>query len=645
MVRGIGQRLRGRPDPEREQALVRFGVGAVAGVYLVRTALADGVIDTPERATLWCIGVFFAGAVAIFASILAWPGPSPARRLAGILLDVGATTAALTLNGELAAPVFPVYLWITFGNGFRYGWPYLAFSSALGVVGFLFAAEASDFAEKSPHILLGLLVGLIILPLYVAFLLGKLTDALARARAGDEAKSRFLANMSHEIRTPLHGIIGIVDVLLDSPLSPAQRRHALLVHRSAAWLLEILDSVLDFSRLRTGAAAPAAEDFDLPAALEEVVDFHREAAGTRGPAIELRVGAGVPRAVRGDRVRILQVLHNLLRNAVKFTPAGRIVVAVERAGTGPGNPTLRFSVADTGIGIPAEARQRVFEPFSQADESTSRSHGGTGLGLAISRELLRALDGEIELESEPGRGTTVRFTVSLAPADEAALPAPAPAEEGAGGGGAPAWSRRPRILVAEDNAVNRELAGIVLAQLGCDAVFAADGREALEAATTQEFDLVLMDCQMPGMDGYEAARAIRQVRPAERLPIVAVTAYTAREHRDRCQDAGMDDFLGKPFRRGDVLAVLTRWLQPSPPSAAARPAPGPEPPAAVPGAHAARPERAAIHELNNVLTGLLGYADLLHAAVSEDPRLRDYAARIVASCERAGALVEELRQR
>ena len=643
MPASIAGRLRNRPDSEHEQAIIRFCVGGLAAAYLVVSAVEDGLITPGERGTFWLAAAFFAGAIAIFAWIVARPGVSVPRRLVGMALDLGATTAVLALNGDMAGPVFPVYLWVSFGNGFRFGRRYLAASAVLSLLGFLLAVAISDFGGTHPRLLSGLVVGLVVLPLYVSFLLRKLTDALAAARAADEAKSRFLASMSHEIRTPLHGILGIVDALLDSPLGAEQRRYALLVHRSAAWLLEILDAVLDLSRLRSGGVTPVAGDFDLAHALEAVVEFHREAAGPAGPRVELRVAPGVPGTLRGDRVLILQVLRNLLRNAVQFTPAGRIELSVAPTGDPGEPPLLRFAVNDTGIGIPAEARDRVFEAFSPAEEGTIRAHGGTGLGLAISREIVRVLGGRIGLDSEPGRGTSVWFTVPLVVGDAAAaLRARDAAAEASATPPVP-WRGRPRVLVVEDNLVNRELAGILLARFGCDAVFAENGKEAVAAVEAGPFDLVLMDCQMPVLDGYAATRAIRERHPAEELPIVALTAYTTREHRERCREAGMDDFLAKPFDKRALFGVLTRWLSPGGRPAPSRFAPAADDVIGTAPPRPARPERAALHELANVLTGLLGYADLLRIKAG-DERLKTYADRIIASGDRAREIVEELRE-
>jgi PAS domain S-box-containing protein len=373
------------------------------------------------------------------------------------------------------------------------------------------------------------------------------------AEQADQAKGRFLANMSHEIRTPMAGVLGLVDLLLKTDLSPTQRGYGDLIQTSAGSLLRLIDDVLDFSKIEAGRLSLERVPFDLHATLREIVELLRFRASARRTELDLILNPGVPEWVWGDPGRLRQVLTNLVGNAVKFTEGGRVEVEVERLADG----RLRFRVSDTGIGIPQEVRGRLFTLFSQADSSTSRRFGGTGLGLAISQRIVEQMSGEIGYESTPDVGSVFWF---ILPCEPTTPPASTPALP-AGEATTRPDGRQYRILVAEDNAINQLVITHELAVLGYDVVAVNNGLEALEALEANAFDLVLMDCQMPELDGYEASRRIR-ASPGEvsRIPIVALTAHALREDLERCLDAGMNDTITKPFREDILRQKLDRWL-------------------------------------------------------------------------------------
>ncbi len=382
----------------------------------------------------------------------------------------------------------------------------------------------------------------------------ELREALDRAESANQAKSAFVASISHELRTPMHGVLGTADLLLRGELAPEVRARIRTIRSSAEALLAIINDVLDLSKLEAGRMEMHFAPTNLRAMLAESLALVESRAMQRGLVLRADVAAEVPEWFLGDGGRLKQVLMNLLGNAVKFTVEGEIRF---RAWLPQGGgDRLRFEVTDSGPGIPLEAQQRIFVPFEQADGSVSRSHGGTGLGLAISRMMVEAMDGWIKVDSEPGRGATFVFEIS-APAC-AAPPSSDKEEPAASEGGYPG-----RVLVVEDHPVNQTLVEAMLDQLGCRCELAEDGRAAVTATQQTHYDLILMDCQMPEMDGYSATRAIRK-REAEgqsRAIIVAMTAGAMQSDREAAQSAGMDDFLAKPFTVKDLRQVLDRWLR------------------------------------------------------------------------------------
>ncbi len=392
------------------------------------------------------------------------------------------------------------------------------------------------------------------------------------AEKANEAKSRFLATMSHEVRTPLNGILGLAELLEGSTLDPTQRRQLQLLRKSGDNLREIVDDILDFSRIEADRLPIASTGFGPRRIAEEAFETWRERARQAGLAMRLEASLELPDHVLGDPLRLRQILDNFIGNALKFTARGGIELRVEADGRGPfgpGSPVrLRFSVRDTGIGISPEATERIFEPFTQADQSWSRPFGGSGLGLAICRSLVTRMGGMIGVDSTPGLGSTFWISLPLRVAEPAPAPSPdvdatlADALLSSPPDGAAA---RPtgRVLMVEDNAVNRTVCGAMLERLGLDFDEAVDGVEALAKAVDGHYDLVLMDCQMPQLDGYAATRELRARgivgRDGRPLPIIALTANAFAEDRERARAAGMDDFLSKPVTLEQLRVAVARW--------------------------------------------------------------------------------------
>ncbi len=405
--RAIVRRVRSRPDTELQQALIRIVIGLAFAFYFTDK---DILASYPEHASgvVFLMWTFVTWAVALSFFTLTSKEISPVRRYLGMLSDTLITTYLMAVTGEAGAALIFVYLWVTLGNGFRYGIRYLVACGALSVAGFGLVIAISPFWKIHTGIAIGMLIMLVLIPSYTVFLLNQLYRAIEQAKGANAAKSMFLANMSHELRTPLNGVIGIADLLRETPLNKEQQELTQLIHASALTLHRLIENVLDISRIEAGKLTCVNEDYDLHYLINSLVMMLEPQANRKGLLLAAHIAPRTPFFLHGDVQHLRQVLINLIGNAIKFTEHGRVDVYV-RPFAELGRTWLHFEVTDTGIGIPSEMQRQIFESFTQADASITRRYGGTGLGTSISKQLVEMMGGRIGLNSLPGEGTTFWF--------------------------------------------------------------------------------------------------------------------------------------------------------------------------------------------------------------------------------------------
>jgi two-component system sensor histidine kinase RpfC len=563
------------PEQEFRQTKVRVYIVAAILVYLLWYVFHDGKVEQWELEVLAVTTSFLAFSVALVVLVLATRRESVPRRFIGMVGDNAVATYFISQMGEAGALILFVYLWITVGNGFRYGRRYLHLCHLMSILGFCTVLAISPFWSKHLWIGGGFLIALCALPLYVARLSRRIEEARehaeeSRKRADDanQAKGRFLANVSHEMRTPLNGVIAMADVLRETDLNESQREIVETLGTSAQLLLAQIEDVLDMAKIEAGRVQIEAMPFDLGKLLTSTVKVVLPQARYKGLAINTEIAPETARWFMGDSHHLRQILLNLLSNAVKFTERGEVTLRATVASPGESGARVRFEVKDTGIGISREKQAVIFEPFAQADDSITRVYGGTGLGTTIARQLVSLMGGDIGVVSELAVGSLFWVELPLPFSEPRGIDLTAEvtlsrrlssAAFAAQQSSKITKIRGARILVAEDNATNQRVTQLILESGGHRATIVANGEAALDALERWSFDLALFDLSMPVVSGLEALKLYR-FTTSKPIPILILSANVTTEIIAECEQAGCAEFIPKPVRPTMLLDAIEHHL-------------------------------------------------------------------------------------
>ncbi len=562
-VSWMQSRLAGRPDSEHQQAFVRIVILTLVAGYLWFAIRPQGDVVREFQLSFAFLGVEFAIGLSIIIWMLVRPAPSNPRRLLGMMADYSLMGIGMYLLGEMLAPLYVLLMWVTIGNGLRYGPRWLYVAIAMASVTFLAVILSTPYWQQNPWVGWGLLAGLVAIPLYFSSLLKALTRATEEARAASAAKSRFVATMSHELRTPLNGIIGMAELLHTTPMSSEQQDSAKVILTSARALQLLVEDVLDISAIEAGKLQRHDSDFDLVELLDGIRVMLLPAVQAKQLDFRMKVPSDLPRNLHGDSAHLRQILVNLLSNAVKFTPAGSVQLEITVLSRDRDDLQLRFDVSDTGIGIPTEAQGRIFRMFEQADSGRDRRYGGSGLGTTIARALSELLGGHIELSSTEGIGSMFRVEVPMRVAN-AAIEVPKKVALGnVIAFDDPFLRHRARIqpkqiMVVDDQEANVLVVRRLLEKAGHHVRWAGHADAVLDALDTDRIDLVITDLHMPGVNGIELLKQARwlQAGRTKKTPFIVLTADATSEAEGESVQAGAHAVLYKPVVVAKLLEAI-----------------------------------------------------------------------------------------
>ncbi len=565
-------RLAKRPDSEHAQAMVRLVIACLIVGYLLflQSASDDrGIYRTMLAVMLAEATIGFL----LLVAIVARPGVSHVRRWIGMLGDYSTLAILMSLSAPTLAPLYVIILWVTIGNGLRFGTTYLYSAAVLASAAFLTVILGTEYWRQQPYLATGLLLGVIAIPAYLSSLLSDLHRATAEAKRANEAKSRFLANMSHELRSPLNGIIGMAELMHGTRLAPEQREYADVIHTSAQSLLLLVNDVLDISAIEAGKLERRDADFNLQELVHRIQKMLQPMAASKGLSLRMDMDADVPVRLHGDAAHLTQILLNLLHNAIKFTEEGGVTLGIAKlADAGSADVRLRFAVTDTGIGIPGEDAKRIFLAFEQVDSGPTRRFGGTGLGTTIAKTLTQLLGGEIGLEANPEGGS--RFWVDL-PLQLQDAANHEDAGEAVDGNKIISFDdpfirhrmrvRSLRILIADDQAANRTVLARLLERAGHRVHMVNDGEQALDELEQGGYELMVLDMHMPQLSGLDVIRQMRfmEARSQNRTPSIILSADATLQASEAASEAGANAFLTKPIVVDRLLKTIAEVMDSS----------------------------------------------------------------------------------